>query len=155
MFEFSVEQKAQIQDLLDAGDFPAAYNLAADMAEGGQGVDQASIIWMRGAAQINAGQGPFSLSIRSYTQAQYVARYGAGGDTDALIQDASDTIAGNVLGQILSTGHVPSLAVIAQQDAQLAAQLLFGGDAGGWAGKVPSPPSPCAARRAMLATSRA
>ena len=134
MFEFSVEQKAQIQDLLDAGDFPAAYNLAADMAEGGQGVDQASIIWMRGAAQINAGQGPFSLFIRSYTQAQYVARYGAGGNTDALIQDASDTIAGNVLGQILSTGHVPSLAVIAQQDAQPAAQLLFGGDAGGWAG---------------------
>lgn len=136
MFEYSTAQKGQIQAYLDAKDYPSAYNLAAGFAEGQSGVDPASIIWMRGAAQINAGQGAFSTFIRGYTQAQYEARYGttAPGVVEGLIQTASNNIASNVLGHILSDGHVQALSEIALQDALPAAQLLFGGDAGGWAG---------------------
>lgn len=136
MFEYTTAQKADIRALLLAKDYPGAYNLAADLADGGAGVDDASIIWMRGAAQVNAGQGPFSLFIRSYTQAQYQARYGATSSAvvEAKIQEASDNIAETVLSEILETGHVPPLSTIADQDALPAAQLLFDDDAGGWAG---------------------
>lgn len=35
-----------------------------------------SLLWLRGAAEANAGRGAFSALIRGYTQAQYQTRYG-------------------------------------------------------------------------------
>lgn len=71
MFVYSGDQLSQIRDLVSAGNLPAAYRLAANFAEGGDGVPQASILWMRGAANINENVGSESAFVRQYTAAQY------------------------------------------------------------------------------------
>jgi hypothetical protein len=73
MFTYSDDQISQIRAHLTAGNFPAAYRLAADFAEGGVGVPQASILWMRGAANVNENTGNGAAFIRSYTNAQFCA----------------------------------------------------------------------------------
>lgn len=148
MYHFSTAELLDIKGKLLALDYPAAYNAAATYAEAGLGSsatadETAAIIWMRGAAEINGGVGPFRDFIRSYTKAQYEARYGAAGPdvVEGKIQKASNDIANNVLGTIVGnadhpipTERMPTLATIAQDDATPAAESLFEGDAGGWAG---------------------
>lgn len=133
MFEYSNDQLSQIRDLLSAGNFPAAYRLAASFAEGGDGVSQSSILWMRGAANINANVGSEAAFVRQYTAAQYLARFGTALDLE-LIQSVSNEIALRVLGDILRNRTVPSIETIAQSDALPAATGIFQGDPGGWAG---------------------
>src|ERR1044071_310613 len=127
------DQIAQIQALLTAGNFPDAYRLAANFAEGGEGVEQASILWMRGAAKINQNVGNDAAFVRGYTAAQFQTRYGTALDLN-LIQTVSDTIATNVLQKIITTKAVPPIAEIAVEDALPAATFIFRGDPGGWAG---------------------
>lgn len=57
MFTYSEDQLSQISALITNGNFPAAYRLAASFASGGEGVSQASILWMQGAANINENVG--------------------------------------------------------------------------------------------------
>lgn len=133
MFMFTDAQIEQIRVLLEARQFASAYRLAADLAEGGEGVPQASILWLRGAANVNESVGSQSAFIRSYTSNQYYARYGETLDM-SLLQEASDAIAENVLKKIIADRIIPSVDVIAREDAQPAATKIFKGDPGGWAG---------------------
>lgn len=132
-YQYTQAQVDQIKVLYDLGDFPGAYNLAADFADGNAGSDQPSVLWLRGAAKINAGVGSESAFIRGYTAAQYLARFGQALDLD-LIQAASDAIATKVLDDIINGKSLPSIGAIAIDDATPAANMIFNGSMGGWAG---------------------
>lgn len=67
MFTYKGDQRSQIQALVTAGDFPAAYRLAASFADGGEGVSQASVRWMLGAADINENVGSAAAFVRQFT----------------------------------------------------------------------------------------
>jgi hypothetical protein len=118
MFTYNDDQLSQISALVTARNFPAAYRLAASFADGGDGVSQASILWMRGAANINENDGSEAAFVRQYTAAQYQARFGTALNLN-LIQSVSDSIAQTVLGEILQNGTVPSIDRIAQNDEGL------------------------------------
>lgn len=133
MFAYNEDQLSQIRALVTNGSFPAAYRLAASFASGGEGVSQASILWMQGAANINENVGSEAAFVRQYTAAQFEVRFGVALDLN-VIQDVSNKIAGTVLEEILRTGTVPSISTIAQDDALPAARDIFRGDPGGWAG---------------------
>ena len=133
MFAYNDDQLSQIRALVTNGNFPAAYRLAASFASGGEGVSQASILWMQGAAQINENVGSEAAFVRQYTAAQFEVRFGVALD-QTLIQNVSNTIAARVLAEILRTGTVPSIDTIALEDALPAATQIFRGDPGGWAG---------------------
>ncbi|MBT2131542.1 hypothetical protein [Aliiroseovarius lamellibrachiae] len=116
------------------------YRLLADYGEGQSGVDDASMIWLRGAAEMNENSGSQSQFIRDYNKAQFLARYG---DTlsDAEMDAISNKIGDLVYKQVLvGTANeaplfsIPSIEDIADADAQPAAQALFKGNAGGGAG---------------------
>lgn len=116
------------------------YRLLADYGEGQSGVDDASIIWLRGAAEVNENSGSQSQFIRDYNKAQFLARYG---DTlsDAEMDAISNKIGDLVYKQVLvGTANeaplfsIPSIEDIADADAQPAAQALFKGNAGGVGG---------------------
>jgi len=135
MFVLSTEQIAEIQIEFSNNDFPAAYRLIADFAEGDPNVDPAIILWLRGAAHVNENEGhPYSEYIRSYTANQFKLRFGEGSNPDALISNASNVIATNVISTVLSTGELPTIEEIALFDALPAANGVFDGDLGGWAG---------------------
>jgi len=133
MFTLSDTQIAVIQELLDSQQYAAAYRKVADFAQGGDGVEPASIIWLRGAADVNQNVGSQSAFIRAYTASQYQARYGESLDLN-LLQNASNAIAENVLRKIIADRTIPSIGFIAEHDAQPAATTIFNGDPGGWAG---------------------
>src|SRR5947208_16812436 len=130
MFVYGDDQLSQIRDLVTAGNLPAAYRLAANFAEGGDGVSQASILWMRGAANINENFGSEAAFVRQYTATQYEARFGTALDLN-LIQSVSDAIAQKVLADILETKTFPSIDIIAQNDALPAPTYIFRGDPSG------------------------
>lgn len=60
-------------------------------------------------------------------------RYG-GSLTDAKMDAVSNDIALQVFNEVVATGSIPIIEVLAQKDAEPAANELFNGDAGGWAG---------------------
>jgi hypothetical protein len=64
MFAYNEDQLDQIRALVTSGNFPAAYRLAASFASGGEGVSQASILWMLGAANINENVGNEAAFVR-------------------------------------------------------------------------------------------
>lgn len=111
----------------------AFYRAAADMAEGQDGVEEAAIMWMRAAANVNENTGTQSAFIRNYNNAQHEARYGTSisvADMDII----SDKIAQKVLKNITESMTFPSIVDVARDDAEPAALDLFDGDASGWAG---------------------
>jgi hypothetical protein len=75
-FTYSGDQITQIQERLDAKDFPGAYRLAADFGRVGGSSSRASLQWMRGAANINQNVGTQAQFVRQFTADQYQARYG-------------------------------------------------------------------------------
>jgi hypothetical protein len=75
MFIYTEDQLSQIRGLVTAQDYPVAYRLAASFAEGGEGVPQASSLWMRGAANINENVDSDNTPVRRYTAASYLALY--------------------------------------------------------------------------------
>ena len=135
-FQFTLAQLSEIDASYQLQNYRDAYYKAASYAEGQSGVDQNVIVWLRGAGDVNAGLGDFSTFIRGYSLAQFQARFGGNppGSGSGSIQEASDQVAINVLQEILTSGMLPSIATIAEKDAGPAAEELFGGDAGGWAG---------------------
>ncbi len=133
VFQYTQAQVADIDLSLTAHNYVAAYIKAADHADGVPGADPAVVSWLRGAAEVNGGDGAFADFIRGYTAAQYHARFGTV-ITESQLDEVSNDIAEAVLGYIVSTGELPSLSQIATDDAHESAQSLFQGDAGGWAG---------------------
>ncbi|MEZ0167970.1 calcium-binding protein [Microvirga sp. TS319] len=131
-FTLTTSQVNEIEALLSAKRYAAAYRRVAELANGRDELN-ASIAWLKGAADVNENIGSQSAFIRAYTIAQYQTRYGENLDLN-LLQDASDTIASKVLGDIIASRHVPGIADIAQKDAEPAATTIFNGDPGGWAG---------------------
>ena len=132
-FQFTQSQLNDIDLSFSADEYAEAYRKAADYADGQVGTDAEVIAWLRGAADVNEGVGFSSSFIRGYTMAQYEARTGEA-LTAAQLQASSDNIAYAVISDILTNGTLPDLQTIANFDALHAAQDLFGGDAGGWAG---------------------
>lgn len=115
------------------------YRMLAAMGEQSGQVDPASIIWLRGAAEVNEASGSQSDFIRGYNKDQYLTRYG-GSLSDAEMDSLSNLIAQNVFNEIVGTpenpgtGIIPDAGVLAALDAAPVAGVLFQGDAGGWAG---------------------
>jgi hypothetical protein len=116
-FQFSDANIAEIQRLLNLGRYPDAYRYVAGLAARGVGVDDKSITWLYGAAEINAGIGFNNEFIRGYTKEQYEIRYGSSAGVDAAIQNASNSIAISVLVEMIQTRKVPAIDIIAVRDA--------------------------------------
>ena len=98
-----------------------------------------AIQWLRGAADVNENSGSQSNFIRSYNKAQIEARYGET-LSDAEMDAVSNAIADRIFQQIVGysdapgTAAFPTLNSLAQDDAAPAAETIFKGDLGGWAG---------------------
>ncbi|MCA2598535.1 MAG: hypothetical protein IM526_26685, partial [Microcystis sp. M38BS1] len=117
------------------------YDQLADWGDGQDGVDRASIEWLRGAADVNRGEGVFSDFIRDYTNHQHFLRYGRELTAQEL-QTLSDNIAENVIAEILnshnnpSLADIPTLSVIGQNDAKGVIDSKFDQDITAWSGVV-------------------
>lgn len=96
---------------------------------------RAAILWLRGAAEVNAGSGSQSDFIRGYNKAQYEARTGLT-LSDAEMDAVSDAVAAQVFGQVVNDPDhkFPTINVLAEKDAEPAAGTIFEGNMGGWAG---------------------
>ena len=87
-------------------------------------------LWFAGAAQVNAGEGAFSVLIREYTRYQLQLRDPnwsnlSDEEQKQLIQDASDQVAKNAIEDILEDWTLPTLNQIAFSDAVGTGQILF------------------------------
>ena len=136
MFVFAADEIAQIKSLMPGpdnagGSWAAAYTQAADYADGQDGVDSAVIAWLRGAAQVNSGQGAYANFIRAYTTAQMAER---GLTSSISLQEDSDRIALKVMGDIVQSGSIPALDTMAQEGAGIAAAYVRNGDLSPWSG---------------------
>ncbi|MCP4090616.1 MAG: hypothetical protein GY746_12635, partial [Gammaproteobacteria bacterium] len=126
-FQFTSVQLVELTDLINSENYDDAFRMAANWAEGGEGVDATSILWFRGAADINQGVGPFSEFVRTYAAKQYDIRFGEELNNDQL-QEISDLIMKVVLDHVIATKMVPPADYLAAVDGQLAAQQYFAGD---------------------------
>ncbi|HRK56996.1 MAG TPA: calcium-binding protein, partial [Burkholderiaceae bacterium] len=113
----------------------------------------ATMLWLRGATEANAGRGAMAALIRAYTETQYQLRYGTalpGG----LMQVASNAVAQNLIDDLLGrnaplwpAGQVPDIARIAEADAVAVGTQLFG-----IAGDTSAPPTNSAWSGTLLFT---
>jgi Ca2+-binding RTX toxin-like protein len=111
------------------------YNYMESIARGKSGVDEASLAWLRGAADINRGEGAASEFIRNYTNQQSIIRFG--NDIDpAKMQEISNEIAKSVIADALSLNTIPSISRIAEYDANKVASGFFSGDKAAWSGNM-------------------
>jgi hypothetical protein len=94
---------------------------------------RAAILWLRGAAEVNADSGSQSDFIRGYNKGQYEARTGLTLG-DAAMDAVSNAVAQQVFDQVVggSTHEFPTIDVLADQDAEPAAETIFNGNMGGW-----------------------
>jgi len=144
-YSFTDAQKARISTAVSSaeagGSWASAYDVVATIiatepdASGTQPVStdpqvQASRLWLLGAAQANAGEGMFSTLIRDYTAREYELHFGTA-LSEAQAQAASDAVAKNVLGDITSTGVLPTVDRIARRDAAAVGKTLFNTTPGG------------------------
>jgi Ca2+-binding RTX toxin-like protein len=141
-FNFLTSQKNTLTSLFNdakAGRIPYGnvYDYIANVGIGQAGVDPASIAWLKGAAEVNRGEGTASVFIRKYTEVQQQIRLGKT-PTAAEMQATSNKIAKNVIEDALSidVNGIPSLTSIAEDDANNAASDFFNGDKAGWSGNV-------------------
>lgn len=133
-FSFSVAQQDVINSYLALNDYSDAYLYAADQAEGGAGVSEKVITWMRGAAGVNTHSTDFADFIWSYTKDEYFERFGTAA-TDAQIQTTSDNVALAFWLNISTHGWTfPDIDTVATQDAEAATSGLFDNNTGGWSG---------------------
>jgi Ca2+-binding RTX toxin-like protein len=99
----------------------------------GTPASDASIIWLRGATEANAGRGTMAALIRTYTETQYQLRYGTAVPAGKM-QKASDAVAQNLLDDLLGKnppwprGQVPDINRIGQADATAVGEVLFNAD---------------------------
>jgi hypothetical protein len=100
------------------------------------GMDLAVWTWIKGAKDINAGVGKFSVFIREYTAQQYKTRTGitlAAGKP----QEASNAIATAVVQGILSgNGLIPDLKNIGQYDANPSTRVILPNQPALWSGNL-------------------
>jgi Ca2+-binding RTX toxin-like protein len=130
-FAFTQAQYDVIQTWLYNGPdpithFSGAYTTIAGWMEGYPEMEPVRN-WFLGAAQANAGQGPFSDLIRFYTERQCELR---GVSLPAgMMQAASDQVAINALKDIFENRDAPlTLNRIAEQDARGVGQTIFFGN---------------------------
>lgn len=89
--------------------------------------------WFRGAEQVNAGKGAFSVFIRSYTQHQMTLRGIGSQYSESAMQNASNEIARRAIDDMFKserlqsdgTWRFPSIAELARFDATAVGAVLF------------------------------
>jgi len=95
----------------------------------------ATLLWLRGAAEANAGRGAMAALIREYTETQYVLRFGTSIPAGKM-QEASNAVAQSLIDDLLGRkpgwllGQVPQIALIAEADAAAVGDTLFGSKLG-------------------------
>ena len=96
---------------------------------------RAAILWLRGAAEVNANAGSQSDFIRAYNKAQVEARTGQT-LSDAEMDAVSNAVAQEVYDKLMSgpTAEFPTIDALASDDAAPAAETIFEENTGGWAG---------------------
>ncbi|WP_424832996.1 hypothetical protein [Ruegeria sp.] len=116
------------------------YLALASIVEGQPAVEAPVWLWLRGAAEVNIGEGSQADFIRDYNNAQAEARTGGAVTIDEM-NAISNLMAQRVFDEIFNNPEnpsftVPELSVLASTDARAAAEVLFGGEdeLGGWAG---------------------
>ncbi len=136
MTDYTPDQLIEIGEIgtaFAAADYPSAYRLLADFVETHDLGSVETVLWLRGAADVNENTGTYADFIRGYSKFQYQYRYGET-LSDAALDSASDNLAISVIGDFLDSQVVPSLAKIENDDSDTIASELFGGDKAGWAG---------------------
>lgn len=115
-------QKDQLQALLTATNYPAAYDLMESWTRNSADPDvQLVHTWLLGAADINRGEGPFSALVLAYNQRQGLLRGRPVSAADN--QLASNRIAESIIGDALASSAIPSFAKIVRFDADGGASL--------------------------------
>jgi hypothetical protein len=124
---FDPTTQAQLQAHLLNEDYVAGYTLLSnillelDPLDGTRAIEDPTVhqvqLFLEGAALINDNVGIFASGIRNYHQGQNVFRHSDTFSTSEL-QDASDLIAQTVLQPIADNGLLPTIDVIANQDAE-------------------------------------
>jgi len=136
-FTFSIEQRDEIQRLFDlartrtndglVSNYADVYAYIRDQITPSilhPGVDTNVASWFIVGTDVNAGIGPASVLIRSYTQRQGELRgvY----LSDAKVQEASNAVAKNAFNHILdNNGLLSTLDQIAQNDASAIGKTLY------------------------------
>jgi hypothetical protein len=87
---------------------------------------RAAILWLRGAAEVNANAGSQSDFIRAYNKAQVEARTGQT-LSDAEMDAVSNAVAQEVYDKLMSgpTAEFPTIDALASDDAAPAAETIF------------------------------
>lgn len=138
-FKLSTAQINQLKTL-SANDatLDDAYRFLVSAAKGKAGVDQATLRFFEGAADVNQGVGNYAKFIRDYTTAQVAIR---GLTTTKTVQAVSNEIAKKIFKDITDTlhpnpnvGDIPTIDQVAQRDAGDVAFYFFNQDRAGWAG---------------------
>ncbi|WP_123618691.1 hypothetical protein [Phaeobacter piscinae] len=113
------------EGIIDSHPEAAFYLALAVMVEGQSGVEPPVWLWLRGAAEVNIGVRSQANFIRNYNNSQAGAR-----TVDSVSFDEMSDIS-NIMAQRLfldikrSSGVVPDLNFIAENDARAAAGILF------------------------------
>ncbi len=141
-YRYTSNQVDRLRELRDAGDYAGAYREAARMASDDQGspiyeADKWVIQWLRGAADVNEGVGPFSTLIRTFTSTQHEIRHGSSLSGETLSQ-ISNKIAEKVIQDIITSPNweLPNLEIIGNRDASVVVSEEFNDDYGAWSGNI-------------------
>ena len=127
-------QLNSLNNLVNAGNYPAAYNHLAGIAENTPGADSRVANWLKAAARINANDGSFySEFVRAATQK---AGEGMGKPiTDKRFQEVSDGLAKEVLEHVSTDSSIPNIDNIISKDVNAAVEKLQLNPEG-WAGTL-------------------
>ncbi len=140
-YAFTIQELQNIQSVLTAaqstGNFVAVYqeilySITDETFSPKDGVDPAVWNWVNGALQVNANSGDYASFIRTYSEAQYVIRFGSVSETS--LQTVSNAVCEAVANDILSSAVLPSLGIIGETDAGRSINGYFQGDTAGWSG---------------------
>ena len=92
----------------------------------------ASWIWIRGARDINNGEGAYADFIRGYTEQQIEFRNIEGSITPS--QEISNGIARNLINDLIANGNIPPIVNVGLNDASVVTDEAANGDPAAWAG---------------------
>ena len=133
-YTFNSTVRGQLDALLDAGDYLAAYNLlsdiltAADPVTGSRPIDDVGVhqtqLFLEGGALVNENTGIFADGIRNYTMAQGVFRH-VDLFSSQQLQAASNEVANRVMTPIVLSGVLPLIDDVADVDAPAVRDVLF------------------------------
>ena len=127
-------QLNSFNNLVNAGDYPAAYNYLAGIAENTPGADPRVTNWLKFAAHINANDGsPHSAFVRAATQK--AAEDMGKPITDKRFQEVSDGLAKRVFERVSTDSSIPNIDIIIDADVNAAVTDLQLNPQG-WAGTL-------------------